>query len=337
MTKRSRAMAIFVIAFTLFSINVSIGEGVAGQQPSDAVRVISLTVEPLQVSESEQPTVIVELANSSDSLQQFVVTATVDGEVFNELTVDVAANSVQTVRFRGPDPGDLAPGSHVIAVQDSQFPYIITSSGATTDSNVGNTGSGPQAGSTNPDGCVIRQPMQIRLFNVSEEITRVQDGSVELSFRNPPANDCEVAADLRIVMPTNLSVTSQEAASGVAGTANLYIPNIMAGSERKLALHFKCLRADEYLVNFAGTYWPVGNKDDFRPISLHQRFQCVEPSENVGTPKEGGTIDLGGDDEPSGTILSLPSDANWVWIVFILSMLFVLAGAIIIGVSRRKG
>ena len=338
LTKKSNAIALLAsIVVAFIGINVIYTDRVDAQEPSDAVQVVSLQVEPLSVSQSEQVTVVLELANSSDTSQQFAIAATVGGVVFNQLTVEVAANTTsQTVRFAGPAPGDQVPGTHVIAVENFQFAYTVTSSDVSTGTGGAGSGTSQTQPDTTDDGkCVIRQAMQIRLQNVRERITREQEGSLELSFRNPPVNDCAVDADLRIVMPANLVVFGVEADSGVAGTANTFVQNIAPVGERRVALSFSCLHPDEYLVNFSGTYWPVGNKDDFRPISLHQRFQCVEAISPKKVVTQGPPTPPPEEGENGNGDWNLPVE----WVLIFIAVLIV-AGIIfvaLIGISRRKG
>ena len=345
MARPTRYIAIVTMAvFALIGAIALSALGVSAQQSNDDVRIVAVNVDPQQVNETQQSEITVSLANFADASREFVVAASVDGDLFDQITVDVAANATQSVRFSGPQPGSLAPGSYVIEIGDWQIDYEVTASVSGTSNLQAAPGGGTGSGSTqNPQvvtgegGCVIRQPMQIRLLNVREVITREQAGYLELSFRNPPVNDCEVDADLRIEIPTDLIAYSQNADSGVAGTSNTYVEGITPRSERQLALEFRCLRADEYLVRFAGTYWPTGNKDDYRPINLFQRFDCVEASPREEVSINGALPTPGPIGENGTTILS---SNNWlIWLLGAL-VLIVVAGVIfagIIGVSRRKG
>lgn len=141
----------------------------------------------------------------------------------------------------------------------------------------------PQTIEASPQDCQIRQGVQARLQSVLDTITREQDGHVEVSFRNPAANDCVVDSDLGVAVPTNIIISSQEGGSGTAGTVNFAISDIRPGLERSISMDFKCLRVGEYTINFSGSYWPSGDKSNYQPITLKQRLVCQEPSRPVPT------------------------------------------------------
>ena len=137
--------------------------------------------------------------------------------------------------------------------------------------------------------CRINQGVQARIQSVRDTITRDQDGHVEVSFRNPGANECDLDADLRVTVPTNIIISSKDGGSGTAGTVNFLVSNIGPGLERSLSMDFKCLATGEYTINFITSYWPSGDKRSFQPVTLNQRLVCNEASRPPDTPEQGTT------------------------------------------------
>ena len=137
--------------------------------------------------------------------------------------------------------------------------------------------------------CRINQGVQARIQSVRDTITKDQDGHVEVSFRNPGANECDLDADLRVTVPTNIIVSSKDGGSGTAGTVNFLVSNIAPGLERSLSMDFKCLATGEYTINFITSYWPSGDKRSFQPVTLNQRLVCNEVSRASETPEQGTT------------------------------------------------
>ena len=146
----------------------------------------------------------------------------------------------------------------------------------------------PQPAATAPQArdCQIRQGMQTRLQSILDTITSEQDGHVEVSFRNPGANDCAVDADLGVSVPTNIIISSKDGSSGTAGKVNFIVSDIRPGLERSISMDFKCLVKGEYTINFSGSYWPSGDKSRYQPITLHQRLICkgVSPTPTPAPP-----------------------------------------------------
>ena len=214
---------------------------------------VSVRVEPQQVDEGRQPSVIVEIVNSGELEGTITLALEVDNQVFETRTATLSAGGRDVVVFTTPS---LAPGVHSVRIGDAEARYVV---GGTAE-------------------CTLRQGMQVRLQNVVDTITRDQDGHVELSFRNPAVNDCTVDADLRITVPSNIIPFAKDGISGTAGTLNAFVEAIPAGGERSLSMDFKCQKENEYFITFSGTYWPTGNKDIFQPISLQQKLLCESPS-----------------------------------------------------------
>jgi hypothetical protein len=244
-----------------------------------------LWVEPQQVEAAEQPTIIAEVANSGKKEEVAALSLEIDGQVFESKNVSVAAGTQVTVSFIAPP---LPAGLHVVRVADAEARYLV--------------GSGP---GTN---CALRTGIQVRLQNVVDKITRVQDGHLELSFRNPAVNDCPVDTDLRIAFPTNLVVYGKEGIeSGTTGTLNAVAREIPPGGERTSAADFRCQNSGTYVVSFSGTYWPTGNKDLFQPITLQQSLICEESSEELSLQTPTTTVNQG-TIQPAAPMATTPGD-----------------------------
>jgi hypothetical protein len=211
-------------------------------------------VEPQQAEAGGQQNIVVEVFNPGEASTSVGLSLEIDGQVFETRSVQVAAGGREVTTFAVPA---LAPGSHGVKIGDVEARFVITSGGV----NVG--------GAT---GCTLRTGMQVRLQNIVDTIRVDQDGHIELSFRNPPVNDCVVEADLRITVPANIIPIAKEGAiSGSAGTLNAFVET-PSGTERALIMDFKGQKKGEYFITFSGTYWPKGNKDLFQPITLQQKL-----------------------------------------------------------------
>ncbi len=193
--------------------------------------------------------------------------------------------------------------------------------------------------------CVLREGMQVRLQNVVDTITTSQDGHIELSFRNPPVNDCTVEADLRITVPQNIIPLAKEGAiSGTASTLNAFV-EAPEGSERSLKMDFKGQEVGEYFISFSGTYWPKGNKDRFQPITLQQKLTVesqsdpdtipVDPVITPPVPTSPATAPAPTSAPPPTTATDdFPLD-TWLIVLIVLVVLVVIVAIVALG--RRGG
>lgn len=196
------------------------------------------------------------------------------------------------------------------------------------------------------ESCVLREGMQVRLQNVVDTITTSQDGHIELSFRNPPVNDCTVEADLRITVPQNIIPLAKEGAiSGTASTLNAFV-EAPEGSERSLKMDFKGQEIGEYFISFSGTYWPKGNKDRFQPITLQQKLTVESPSDPetipvdpvitppVPTPASATAPTPTSAPAPETAADDFPLD-TWLIVLIVLVVLVVIVAIVALG--RRGG
>ena len=208
-----------------------------------------------------------------------------------------------------------------------------------------------------PQPCIIRNGLQIRLQNVRDTITADQDGHVELSFRNPLVNDCTVQTEMRIVTPDNILVFGKDGiVSGGAGTLNA-IATVPPGAERVAIMDFKGLETGEGLIVYSGTYWPEGNKDANQAITAQQSMtvlvptdpkrlndtpQLIEPEPAATTTPPPASVDPR--DPPSG---SNQTDSTgllgslaplWLIVLIVLVVLVVLVALVaMVSMGRRGG
>ena len=210
---------------------------------------------------------VLEVENLGESTSSITLKLEIDDAIFETRSVQVAGGERTTVTFTVPS---LNPGLHTVRIGDTEarFKVIGKDTVAATD-----------------EGCNLRAGMQVRLQNIVNTINSDQDGHVELSFRNPPVNDCVVQADLRITVPSNIIPIAKEGAiSGAAGTLNAFV-EVPSNGERALIMDFKGQEVGEYFITFSGTYWPIGNKDLYQPITLQQKLVVEEPSRNTALPQ----------------------------------------------------
>ena len=187
--------------------------------------------------------------------------------------------------------------------------------------------------------------MQVRLQNLVSTITTSQDGHIELSFRNPPVNDCTVEADLRITVPQNIIPLAKEGSiSGTASTMNAFV-QVPEGAERALKMDFKGQEVGEYFISFSGTYWPEGNKDRFQPITLQQKLTVESPSDPDSIPEDLGIASPTPSPAPAAeetqAAESAPAESEgfpldtWLIVIIVLVVLVVIVAIVALG--RRGG
>ena len=300
---------------------------------ADGPRIEALRVEPQQAEAGGQQNIVVELFNPGEATSpvsgsSVSLSLEIDGQVFETRSVHVAAGSREVTTFAVPA---LAPGAHGVKIGDAEARFVVTGGGVEA----------PEA-----TGCTLRAGMQVRLQNIVDTINVDQDGHIELSFRNPPVNDCVVEADLRITVPQNIIPIAKEGGiSGSAGTLNAFVET-PSGTERALIMDFKGQKKGNYFIAFSGTYWPKGNKDLFQPITLQQQLIVAEPSidlpvsdkadetEDKADETEGKLAeDKAGTDDSDDPLLPM-----WLIAVIVLVVLVVVVALVaIVGISRRGG
>jgi hypothetical protein len=113
---------------------------------------------------------------------------------------------------------------------------------------------------------------------VNDEITRNQDGIVEIFFSNPTINDVELTVDLLVTVPSGIHVYGEGFGRGGAAGAVVGDFEVPPGTSRTIFLNIKSEKIGTFPLHFSGQYWPGGNKDLYNPISLTHPFTVKEPS-----------------------------------------------------------
>ncbi len=132
----------------------------------------------------------------------------------------------------------------------------------------------------------------VRIRPLNDEITKDQDGLVELYMDNPSLNDVTLSVDARISVPSGIHVYGQS--FGEAGAAGMVYGkfDVPPGSARTINIVIKAEKIGDFSAQFSGMYWPGENKDAYQPISLTHPFKVSAPSkdplkdtsEDKGTP-----------------------------------------------------
>jgi len=124
----------------------------------------------------------------------------------------------------------------------------------------------------------------VNLRPVKDDISKSEDGLIELYMDNPSLNDVTMRADVRISVPSGISVYGQ--GFGDAGSAGVMhgVFDIAPGKARTIQMTIKAERTGNFLIKFSGLYWPGNNKDAFRPISLTHNFKVHDISEPIIIP-----------------------------------------------------
>lgn len=124
----------------------------------------------------------------------------------------------------------------------------------------------------------------VNLRPVKDEISKSEDGLIELYMDNPSLNDIVMYADVRISVPSGINVYGQ--GFGDAGSAGVLHGtfDISPGKSRTIQMTVKAEKTGEFLIKFSGTYWPGNNKDAFQPISLTHSFKVHDISTPIIIP-----------------------------------------------------
>ena len=115
----------------------------------------------------------------------------------------------------------------------------------------------------------------VRIRPLNDEITKDQDGLVELYMDNPSLNDVILSIDLRVNVPSGIYVYGQgfgEAAAAGTVYGKFEVP---PGSARTINIVIKAEKLGDFSAQFSGLYWPGDNKDAYQPISLTYPFKVT--------------------------------------------------------------
>jgi hypothetical protein len=139
----------------------------------------------------------------------------------------------------------------------------------------------------------------VRIRPLNDEISKDQDGIVELYMDNPSLNDISLSVDARISVPSGIHIYGE--GFGEASAAGMVYGKfeIPPGSVRTINIVIKADRTGDFNAQFSGLYWPGENKDAFQPISLTHPFKVTAPSKDPlkGTSGDAGT-NTGGTPKP---------------------------------------
>lgn len=118
----------------------------------------------------------------------------------------------------------------------------------------------------------------VRIRPLNDEISRDQDGLIELYMDNPSLNEVTLSVDARISVPSGIHVYGQS--FGEAGAAGMVYGKfeVPPGSARTINIVIKAEKMGDFSAQFSGLYWPGDNKDAYQPISLTHPFKVTAPS-----------------------------------------------------------
>lgn len=118
----------------------------------------------------------------------------------------------------------------------------------------------------------------VRIRPLNDEISKNQDGLIELYMDNPGLNDLPLSVDARISVPSGIHVYGQ--GFGEASAAGMVYGkfDIPPGAARTINIVIKAEKIGDFNAQFSGMYWPGDNKDAFQPISLTHPFKVSAPS-----------------------------------------------------------
>lgn len=127
----------------------------------------------------------------------------------------------------------------------------------------------------------------VSLRPVKDDISKSEDGLIELYMDNPSVNDVVMYADVRISVPSGIGIYGQ--GFGDTGSAGVLHGtfDIPPGKSRTIQMLVKGEKTGEFLIKFGGLYWPGEDKDAFQPISLTHNFKVRDLAVPtvVATPK----------------------------------------------------
>lgn len=144
----------------------------------------------------------------------------------------------------------------------------------------------------------------VRIRPLNDEITKNQDGLIEIYFDNPGLNDWPLTVDARISVPSGIHVYGQgfgEAAAAGMVYGKFEVP---PGSARTINIVIKAEKVGDFNAQFIGTYYPGDNKDAYQPISLTHPFKVSAASADpLGEPATAQTGKEGTKSSPGMTTI----------------------------------
>ncbi len=133
----------------------------------------------------------------------------------------------------------------------------------------------------------FRVAPSVRLRPVIDVIEAEQDGIVELFMDNPSLNDVTLHVDANINVPAGFHVYGENfGQAGAAGTV-YGVFDVPPGTGRTIRMHIKAdksAKLGSHIVDFAGTYWPGDNKDNYQQVTLSYSVTVKEPSKKPEEP-----------------------------------------------------
>lgn len=130
----------------------------------------------------------------------------------------------------------------------------------------------------------------VRIRPLNDEITKNQDGMVELYMDNPSLNDVKLTVDARISVPSGIHVYGQGFGQAAAAGMVYGVFEVPPGSARTINIVIKAEKVGDFSAQFTGTYYPEDNKDAYQPISLTHPFKVTAASADpLGEPSAAQT------------------------------------------------
>ena len=148
----------------------------------------------------------------------------------------------------------------------------------------------PVAGTapTAENAAFFRAGPTVRLRPLNDVVDQNSDGLVEVLFRNPALNDTAMMSDLSVSLPSGFHIYGDGFATDTAaGTASGSFETL-PGQSKTIFLNIKAEKVGTADIHFSGVYWPKGNKDLHRPVSLTHPFtvNAASPDPFSDSPTE---------------------------------------------------
>jgi len=118
----------------------------------------------------------------------------------------------------------------------------------------------------------------VRIRPLNDEITKNQDGLVEIYFDNPSINDWPLTVDARISVPSGVHVYGQGFGAAAAAGMVYGMFEVPPGTARTINIVIKAEKVGDFSAQFTGTYYPGDNKDMYQPIYLTHPFKVSAAS-----------------------------------------------------------
>ena len=122
----------------------------------------------------------------------------------------------------------------------------------------------------------VRIGPTVNLRPVKDDIIISEDGLIELYIDNPVINEEIMHADVKISVPSGISMNGQgfgnaESAGILHGVFDIY-----PGQAITIQMTIKAEKTGEFLTKFSGLYWLGDNKNNYQPISLIHTIKVRE-------------------------------------------------------------